>query len=72
MFAYNNDKGDGYVIKEVELIKKPQLNEQVFKQNGIVVMESLNYTLPVRLTFWKIGKYITNIGIVAEVDRQMI
>ncbi|WP_028392708.1 hypothetical protein [Bacillus cihuensis] len=58
------------MIKD-ELTNNTLLNEQVFKQNGIVAMESLNYTLPVRITFRKNSKYVTNIGIVAEVDRQM-
>ncbi len=54
-----------------ELLKKTVLDEQVFKQIGIAVMESLNYTLPVRITFWKADKLVNNIGIVANVDKQM-
>ncbi|MFJ5625604.1 YolD-like family protein [Peribacillus loiseleuriae] len=54
-----------------ELLKKTVLEEQVYKQIGIAVMESLNYTLPVRITFWKADNLVNNIGIVSKVDRKM-
>ncbi|KMY49254.1 YolD-like family protein [Peribacillus loiseleuriae] len=54
-----------------EILKKTVLEEQVYKQIGIAVMESLNYTLPVRITYWKADKLVNNIGIVSKVDRQM-
>ncbi|MGE8082005.1 YolD-like family protein [Peribacillus loiseleuriae] len=54
-----------------ELLKKTVLEEQVYKQIGIAVMESLNYTFPVRITFWKADNLVNNIGIVSKVDRQM-
>ncbi|MGE8080984.1 YolD-like family protein [Peribacillus loiseleuriae] len=53
------------------IIKNPLLNEQVYKQIGIAVMESLDYTLPVRITFWKADNLVNNIGIVSKVDRKM-
>ncbi|KMY49591.1 YolD-like family protein [Peribacillus loiseleuriae] len=54
-----------------ELLMNAVLDEQVFKQIGIVVMDSLNYILPVRITFWKADNLVNNIGIVSKVDRQM-
>ncbi|MFJ5622019.1 YolD-like family protein [Peribacillus loiseleuriae] len=54
-----------------ELLKKTVLEEQVYKQIGIAVMESLNYTLPVRIIFWQADNLVNNIGIVSKVDRKM-
>ncbi|MFJ5621989.1 YolD-like family protein [Peribacillus loiseleuriae] len=58
-------------MRRNELLMNPVLDEQVFKQIGIVVMDSLNSTLPVRITFWKVDNLVNNIGIVSKVDRQM-
>ena len=53
---------------EDKLEKKPELDEQAFEQIGIVVMDSLNYTLPIRLTIWENGLFTTFTCIVVKVD----
>ena len=53
---------------EDKLEKKPELDEQAFEQIGIIVMESLNYTLPIRITIWENGLFTTFTCVVANVD----
>ncbi len=50
---------------------KPELDEQEFEEIGFVVMDSLNLTIPIRITIWQNGflKFIT--GIVTKVDLLM-
>ncbi len=48
--------------------KKPELDEQEFEQIGIVAMESLHYTLPVRVTYWHEGFFKAIVGIIMAVD----
>lgn len=51
--------------------RKPQLDEQEYEAIGIIVMESLNYTLPVKITIWQNGDFKDHIGIVDKVDLLM-
>ena len=51
--------------------RKPQLDEQEYETIGLIVMESLNYTLPVRITIWQHGYLDYHIGIVDKVDQLM-
>ena len=51
--------------------KKPQLDEQAFENMGIKVIESLNYTLPIKITIWKDGYFKNYIGIIDKVDPLM-
>ena len=53
---------------EDKLENKPELDEQAFEQIGIVVMDSLNYTLPICLTIWENGLFTRFTCIVANVD----
>lgn len=53
-------------------IKMPTLDEQELEEINIVVMESLNYTLPIKVTIWRNGFYIHFVGIVAKIDPIMM
>jgi hypothetical protein len=48
--------------------KKPELDEQEYEQLGIVAMESLHYTHPIKITFWQNGFFKVIIGIILQVD----
>lgn len=48
--------------------KKPQLDEQEFEEIGFVVMDSLNYTIPIKVTIWQDGFFQAVIGVVDKVD----
>ncbi|QVY60912.1 YolD-like family protein [Cytobacillus gottheilii] len=50
---------------------KPQLDEQELEEIGIIVMESLNYTLEIKITIWQAGYFNDHIGIVSRVDYLM-
>ncbi|USK56590.1 YolD-like family protein [Cytobacillus solani] len=52
--------------------KKPTLDEQQLEDINIIVMESLNYTLPIKVTIWRNGFFIHFVGIVAKVDPIMM
>lgn len=52
-------------------MKKPELDEQELEEIGFIVMESLNYTLDIKVTYWKDGYFEEIIGVVAKVDHQM-
>ncbi|WP_084028868.1 YolD-like family protein [Bacillus sp. J33] len=51
--------------------KKPQLDEQEYEEIGFIVMESLNYTVPIKVTVWKDGFFQATTGIVDKVDTLM-
>ncbi|WP_342025713.1 YolD-like family protein [Cytobacillus pseudoceanisediminis] len=51
--------------------KKPQLDEQELEEIGFVVMDSLNYTIPIKVTIWRDGFFHTISGIVDKVDMLM-
>lgn len=51
--------------------KKPQLDEQEFEEIGFIVMESLNYAIPIKVTIWQDGFFQAISGIVAKVDMLM-
>jgi len=53
---------------ENKKVSKPVIDEQEFEQIGIVVMESLNYTTDIKITFWEDGFFKEVIGVVAKVD----
>ncbi|KAB2335104.1 YolD-like family protein [Bacillus mesophilum] len=57
--------------KEEEKQDKPQLDEQELEEIGIIVMESLNYTLEIKITVWQEGYFNDHIGIVGKVDYLM-
>lgn len=48
--------------------KKPELDEQEYEDIGFMVMESLNYTTPIKVTIWQDGIYHAITGIVDKVD----
>ncbi len=52
-------------------VKKPILDEQAWQEIGIVAMDSLNYELPVRLTYWSDGEFMQVFGIVDRIDKQL-
>lgn len=56
------------VYRDDTKVKKPTLDEQELEDINIIVMESLNYTLPIKVTIWRNGFFINFIGIVAKVD----
>lgn len=47
------------IYRDDTKVKKPILNEQQFEEIGIIVMESLNYTLPIKVTIWRNGFFIS-------------
>ncbi|WP_456273648.1 YolD-like family protein [Bacillus sp. AK031] len=51
--------------------RKPEVDEQEFEEIGIIVMESLNYTVFIKLTVWRGGFFRKLTGIVAKVDMLM-
>ncbi|MBS4191727.1 YolD-like family protein [Bacillus sp. FJAT-49705] len=51
--------------------KKPELDEQKLEEIGIVVMDSLNHTLPVKVTTWQDGYLRFHEGIISKVDYLM-
>ncbi|MCU1808140.1 YolD-like family protein [Cytobacillus firmus] len=51
--------------------KKPHLDEHEFEEIGYIVMESLKYTIPIRVTIWKDGLFEFTTGIVDKVDMHM-
>lgn len=57
--------------KEDMKIKKPILDEQELEEIGIIVMDSLNYTLPIKVTTWQDGYFKNQSGVVDKVDYLM-
>lgn len=51
--------------------KKPQLDEQEYEEIGFIVMDSLNYTVPIKVTIWQDGFSQAITGIVDKVDMLM-
>ncbi|MGN7183633.1 YolD-like family protein [Cytobacillus kochii] len=56
------------IPREYEKMKKPQLDEQELEEIQIITMESLNYTLTVKMTIWVDGFTKKYEGIVAKID----
>ncbi|NRG48466.1 YolD-like family protein [Bacillus sp. CRN 9] len=52
-------------------IKKPILDKQQFEEMGIIIMESLNYTLPIHINRWESGYIYKEHGIVDKLDYLM-
>ncbi|MDM5205349.1 YolD-like family protein [Cytobacillus kochii] len=52
-------------------IKKPLLDEQQFEEMGIIIMESLKYTLPIYINRWESGQIYKEHGIVDKLDYLM-
>lgn len=52
--------------------KKPVLDEQELEEINIIVMESLNYTLPIKVTIWQHGFFTHYQGVVDKVDHLMM
>lgn len=50
---------------------KPELDEQEFEEIGFVVMDSLDSTIPIRITIWQNGFLKSITGIVTKVDLLM-
>lgn len=48
--------------------KKPVLDEQELEEIGFIIMDSLNYTLPIQLTVWEEGIFKEHSGIVFKVN----
>lgn len=64
----------GMIIEEeydYKKVPKPELDEQAYEQLGIVIMESLNYTTDIKVTYWKDGYYNVVIGVVDKVNWQL-
>lgn len=53
---------------EYEKIKKPHLDEQGLEEIQIITMESLNYTLTIKMTIWSDGFTKAYEGIVDKID----
>ncbi|WP_342489188.1 YolD-like family protein [Cytobacillus sp. FSL W7-1323] len=53
---------------EYEKVKKPELDEQELEEIQIITMESLNYTLTIKMTIWVDGSTKTFEGIVDKID----
>ncbi|MEK4922045.1 YolD-like family protein [Cytobacillus sp. FSL R5-0569] len=53
---------------EYEKVKKPELDEQELEEIQIITMESLNYTLTIKMTIWVDGSTKTFKGIVDKID----
>ncbi|MBS4190806.1 YolD-like family protein [Bacillus sp. FJAT-49705] len=51
--------------------KKPELDEQELEEIGIMVMDSLNYTLPIKITTWQDCYFKFHEGIISKVDHLM-
>lgn len=51
-----------------EKIKKPQLDNQELEEIQIITMESLNYTLTIKMTIWIDGFTKAYEGIVDKID----
>lgn len=47
---------------------KPLLDEQELEEIGIIVMDSLNHTFPIKFTIWDYGYFFDVIGTVVKVD----
>ena len=56
------------IPREYEKVKKPELDEQELEEIQIITMESLNYTLTIKMTIWKDGFKKTYEGIVDKID----
>ncbi|MGP9043324.1 YolD-like family protein [Cytobacillus kochii] len=56
------------IPREYEKIKKPQLDEQELEEIQIITMESLNYTLTIKMTIWIDGFTKDYEGIVDKID----
>ncbi|MDQ0220331.1 YolD-like family protein [Peribacillus cavernae] len=57
--------------EEQKYIEKPILDEQAFEEIGIVLRDSHNYTLEIKLTLWKNWCFEEVTGIVGQVDYQL-
>lgn len=57
--------------KEQKLVEKPIIDEQEFEEIGIIIRDSLDYTLDIKLTYWKSGRFEVVTGIVGRVDMQL-
>ncbi|MDQ0270979.1 hypothetical protein J2S17_002865 [Cytobacillus purgationiresistens] len=51
--------------------EKPMIDEHAQEQMGILIMDSLYYTLPVIITIWRSGQFYKITGIVNKVDYLM-
>ncbi|KAB2337667.1 YolD-like family protein [Cytobacillus depressus] len=52
-------------------LKKPVIDEQEFEEIGVIVMESLNYLVQIKLTVWQEGYFKYHSGVVSKVDQLM-
>ncbi len=57
--------------KEMKKVVKPVLDEQELEEIGIVVMNSLNYELDIKVVYWEDGFFNEVIGVVDRVDIQL-
>lgn len=51
--------------------QKPQVDEQKYEEIGFIVMESLDYTIPIKVTIWQDGFFKVITGVVDKVDMLM-
>lgn len=56
------------IYRDDTKVKKPSLDEQELEEINILVIESLNYTLPIKVTIWRNGFFIHFVGTVDKVD----
>ncbi|MBY0122128.1 YolD-like family protein [Bacillus sp. S/N-304-OC-R1] len=60
------------MLKKLELDgrkqKKPILDEQEYEEIGIMIMDSLNYALLIKVTVWNHGYFKHYLGVVSKVD----
>lgn len=57
--------------EEIKKEKKPVLDEQELEQIQIIIMESLQYTVDVKITYLEGGYFEELIGVVSKVDMQL-
>ncbi|MEK4148996.1 YolD-like family protein [Robertmurraya sp. FSL W8-0741] len=54
--------------KDKEKVPKPVLDEQELEQINIDIYNSLNYTMPMRLTLWDDGYFKDIEGVIDKID----
>ncbi|MFD2444110.1 YolD-like family protein [Bacillus sp. CGMCC 1.16607] len=54
--------------REESQLKKPFLDEHELEEIGIIKKDSLDYSIPVKITIWDYGYFYHTSGIVVKVD----
>ncbi|MED1562926.1 YolD-like family protein [Alkalihalobacillus alcalophilus] len=56
--------------EEEQKVPKPELDEQAFQEIGLVILDALNHTLPVRIDYWTLGNIKQAGGLVDRVNQR--